>query len=112
METSGCDAVMIGRGALGNPWIYRAIAQSIDNQSPADHKPSFFERKEAALKHFELTLATEGEKMGVLKSRKILCWYFKNCPGAAELRNKINTAETAAAMRSIVENYEVRNGQP
>ena len=104
LEVSGCDGVMIGRGALGNPWIYKSI-EAVLNGTSAPSKPSFEEIKKAALKHFELEIQTEGEKMGVLKCRKILCWYFQGQPGAAEFRNKINFTTTAADMRKLIENF-------
>lgn len=104
IETSGCDGVMIGRGGLGNPWIYKSI-ESVLNGGASSPKPTFEEIKKTALKHFELEVETEGEKMGVLKCRKIMCWYFQGQPGAAEFRNKINFTTTAADMRRLIENF-------
>lgn len=104
MEVSGCDGVMIGRGALGNPWLYRLIDSVLNGGGPVA-EPSLDEKKKAALKHLELEIETEGEKIGVLKFRRIACWYFKNCPGAAGLRDKVNLAQTAQAMRQIIEGF-------
>lgn len=101
LETSGCDGVMIGRGGLGNPWIYRSIEAEINGELPP-LPPTLEERKRAALQHLELEIQTECEKTAVLKFRRIACWYLQGMPGAAELRHKINTADSADTMRKII----------
>ncbi|MBI4398019.1 MAG: tRNA dihydrouridine synthase DusB [Candidatus Omnitrophica bacterium] len=104
LETTGCDGVMIGRGALGNPWIYRSILSAMaGKETPA--KPSLEEVKKTALRHFELELEIEGEKIAVLKCRKILCWYFQGTPGAGEFRNQVNYTHTANQMRRLIEEF-------
>lgn len=104
METSGCDGVMIGRGGLGNPWIYKSIDAVLNGkENPAS--PTLDEIKQTALQHFELELQTEGEKVGHLKSRRILCWYLKNIPGVNEFRKQINESESPKAMREILVNF-------
>ena len=60
------------------------------------------DRKKAVLKHLELEVQTEGERVGVLKFRRIACWYFKNHIGAAEFRSKVNAAVTTDEMRQIL----------
>ncbi len=105
IETTGCDAVMIGRGALGNPWIYGAI-RSVLNTGHDPAPPSFDERKKTAGQHLELELKHEGEKLGVLKCRKILCWYFKHFPGVSRFRAAANSAETADEMRRALELFD------
>lgn len=102
---SGCDGVMIGRGALGNPWIYKQIEAALKGEKYSSD-PGFDEIKKTALQHFELEIETEGERTGVLKSRRILCWYFKNLPGASDLRNRINRSTTAAEMREVVQSFK------
>ncbi len=104
MKQTGVDGIMIGRGALGNPWVYEAIHAALKNK-PAPKPPTFADRKKAALKHFLLEIKTEGEKIGLMKSRRIVCWYFKNQPGASEFRNKANRAESAAEMLEYLEAF-------
>lgn len=106
MEVSGCDGVMIGRGGLGNPWIYKQIDAEIEHKD-LPSLPTLEEKKRAALKHLELEIQTDGERTAVLKFRKIACWYLKEMPGCAELRNRVNTIETAREMRSVIENFGV-----
>lgn len=104
IEVSGCDGVMIGRSGLGNPWIYRAIDARL-NEAPAPVEPTVADRKKAVLKHLELEVQNEGERVGVLKFRRIACWYFKNYIGAAEFRSKVNAAVTADEMRQILSEF-------
>jgi nifR3 family TIM-barrel protein len=103
METTGCDGVAIGRGALGNPWLYASIRAVLAGQTP--NLPSFEEKKRVALEHIRLEVQYEGEKMGVLQSRKIAAWYFKGCPNVAQLRNKINRASTLKEITALVLNF-------
>jgi tRNA-dihydrouridine synthase len=104
METSGCDAVMIGRGSLGNPWLYPSIVRALAGK-PESAAPTLEERKFAALKHFDLEMKLEGETITLMKSRRILCWYFKSLPGVSEFRNAVHHAPTISAMRKIVEDF-------
>ena len=101
MSVSGCDGVMIGRGALGNPWIYKSIEKSLSGESE-DLKPSLDEIKQTALKHLELEIQTDGEHVGVLKFRKIAAWYFKDMPGSAQLRARINVMNSSTEMRDAI----------
>lgn len=104
MEVSGCDGVMIARGALGNPWIYRSIAQSLSGEA-REVEPTLEELKAAVLKHVKLEIEIEGAKIGVLKSRRIACWYFKNQFGAAEFRNQINHASSPEEVYRLIEDF-------
>ena len=106
MQISGCNGVMIGRGGLGNPWIYKQIQASLQGDE-SGHTPSVEEKKQAALKHLKLEVETEGEHVGVLKFRKIACWYFREMPGSADLRARVNTYNTAEQMREAVENFGI-----
>ncbi len=106
LEQSGCDGVMIGRGGLGNPWIYKSI-EAVLNNGGAGLKPAptLEEKKQTALKHLELEVQTEGERVGVLKFRRIACWYFREIPGAPEFRGKVNSLTTAGEMRSAIHSF-------
>ncbi|MEI7752191.1 MAG: tRNA dihydrouridine synthase DusB [Candidatus Omnitrophota bacterium] len=108
MEMTGCDGVAIGRGALGNPWLYGGIRACLAGHVPS--KPSFEEKKRVALEHIRLEVKYEGEKMGVLQSRKIAAWYFKGCPNVAQFRNKTNRATSLKEMTSLIINYKEVNG--
>ncbi|MCB9799993.1 MAG: tRNA dihydrouridine synthase DusB [Candidatus Omnitrophica bacterium] len=113
MQVSGCDGVMIGRGALGNPWIYKNIENAINNLEASIHtEPDFKQRKQVVLDHLKLELETEGTHVGFLKSKRIACWYFKNHPGVAEFRDRINHSKTPEEMRQIVEDFDLPADAP
>ena len=104
MEVSGCDGVMVGRGALGNPWLYQSINSVLNGGAPTA-EPTIEEKRKAAMKHLELEIETEGEKTAVLKYRRIGCWYLRELPGASEFRARVNTLTSAAQMRAAVESF-------
>ena len=105
MRTAHIDGIMIGRGGLGNPWIFKSIENALSRNGdlPA---PSFQEKKSALLKHFELELAHRDEKTAVLHMCRIACWYFKSIPGVNDFRTAVNTCKSAAEMRRIIEDFE------
>jgi len=80
LESTGCDLVMIGRGSMGNPWIFRG------------KKDELFD-PDILGEHFELLLKEKGERRACLEMRKYFAWYTKGMRGAAELRQIINSAE-------------------
>jgi len=104
MEITGCDGVAVGRGALGNPWLYAGIRSCLAGHKPK--LPSFEEKKRVALEHIRLEVKYEGEKTGVLQSRKIAAWYFKGCPNVAQLRNKINRAMNLKEMHTLIADFK------
>ena len=99
---SGCDGVMLGRGALGNPWIYREVEAALGGTA-APAKPDVAERKRVLLRHVELQQRYEARPLGHL--RRIISWYFKECPGVAEFRDKINHSQSLEEMRALIEAF-------
>ena len=83
-EETGCDMVMIGRGALGNPWIFRSLCEG------RDYIPSRAEKIALVKEQFSAELAEKGEYTGVRVMRKHIGWYIKGMHGAAAMRKKIN----------------------
>ena len=104
LRTSGCTGVAIGRGALGNPWLFKRTAHYLRTGELLP-EPSARERVEMALRHLDLMLAYRGEYIGVREMRKHAAWYLKGLPGAAEARNEANSAESAGAMRDVLLNF-------
>ncbi|MDY2670515.1 MAG: tRNA dihydrouridine synthase DusB [Anaerovoracaceae bacterium] len=88
-EETGCDAVMVARGALGNPWIFKSLTEG------KDYIPPVPERVEIIKKHFGYLLAEKGEYIAVRCMRKHIGWYIKGIRGAVRIRRRINTLETA-----------------
>ncbi len=87
IKETGCDAVMVGRGALGNPFIFREIEEYKKNGNII--LPDAKERVLAAAEHLEAAVLNNGTKRGILESRKHLAWYLKTIPGSAKIREKI-----------------------
>jgi nifR3 family TIM-barrel protein len=100
---SGCDGVMLGRGALGNPWIYREIAAALDGAAPPP-KPEFEERKRVLREHIALQEHHDPFPVGPL--RRIICWYFKDVPGVAQFRDRIHRAQSVDEMRDLLETFQ------
>ncbi len=101
LAVSGCDAVMIGRGGLGNPWIYRNVAGALEGNGTA-YVPTLEERRTTLLRHMELEVRHQGERLALLQMRRIGCWYFNGLPGAAEFRAGICRAGTIEEMRELI----------
>ncbi len=89
-QETGCDAVMIGRGALGNPWLFRDIRLWLAGQ-PLPGAPSPAERRAVFLRHVELMRQHTVEKRILHELRKAVAWYSKGMPGSAELRDNSRT---------------------
>lgn len=89
MKQTGCDFVMIGRGALGNPWIFEE-AVSLWKGEPLPDKPSKEEKKRIMIEHLQDLAGIKGESVAVREMRKHVGWYIKGMPGAASLRGRIN----------------------
>ncbi|GGJ13870.1 tRNA-dihydrouridine synthase [Alicyclobacillus cellulosilyticus] len=101
LEETGCDAVMVGRAALGNPWIFREIAHYLRTGEKLP-PPTPAERVEVAIRHLHLLVEYKGEYIGVREMRKHAGWYLKGLPGAAQIREAINQAETTAEMEGLL----------
>ena len=91
IDETGCDLVMVGRGTLGNPWIFREINEYLESGNSAPH-PDRAERCEMLLRHMRMMTTRRGEVAGVRVMRKHAAWYSKGLHGSPEFRNKINHA--------------------
>lgn len=98
---TGAAAVMVGRGAQGNPWIFTQIAELFSFGSVKTY-PTNEERIETAVKHIELMCSLKGEYIGIREARRHASWYIKGMKGAANLRNEINCATSLEEMRNIL----------
>ena len=94
MEETGCDLVMIGRGALGNPWIF-----------DKDHegRPSPEELKAVMLRHLTDTAELKGDHIAVLEMRKHVGWYLKGRPGAAAFRDQVNRIDDLEELKNAID---------
>ena len=87
LEETNCDAVMIGRGVLGNPWLIKNIVNYLDGKEVID--VSIVDRIDMCLKHLKLLDSLKNEKLACLEIRNHISWYFKGIKGANELKNKV-----------------------
>lgn len=101
MDETGCDGVMIARGALGNPWIFRE-AKALWKGIPAPAKPRLDEIYEMMRRHFRMLMEDKGEKRAVFEMRKHVGWYMKGQPHATELRRRVNMINTAEELESVL----------
>lgn len=97
LNETGCDAVMIGRGAMGNPFIFREAVELIKNGIHLP-PPEPGKRIAAALNHLDLSCRFKGEAVAVREMRKHFSWYIKGMEGAAKLRGEINQAKSKAEL--------------
>ncbi len=104
MSQTGCDGVMIGRGAQGNPWIFRELVEfGRTGELPA--RPSRTEIKAAMLRHARLQIEFKGDYLGIREMRKHVAWYTKGLEGAAKLRDAINRVESYGGLEELLDRY-------
>ena len=103
IRESGVAGVAIGRGAMGNPWIFREIRQLADHQVPAPVTAE--ERFRMIETHYRRLLAWKPEAIAVREMRKHIGWYLKGLRGAAQVRGSINQAETPAQVRDLLSRF-------
>lgn len=102
LAQTGCDGVLIGRAAQGNPWIFREVTRFLEDGVLLP-RPSNAEKKQVILRHAALQLQYKGEYIGVREMRKHLSWYTVGMPCSARFRKEINAMET---MEQLVESVE------
>ena len=104
MRSTGCDGVVVGRGCLGRPWLFRDLADVFDGREP-QNPPSFGEVIDLMIEHARYVVEWFGEHSGMLMFRKFTAWYTKSFPGGAKLRAQLvkirNVSELEAATRDV-----------
>ena len=101
-EYTGCDGLMVGRAARGNPWIFKQINEYLKNGVLID-KPSSQEVKEMILKHARMLIEYKGEYTGVREMRKHIAWYTQGLPHSAELRRRCNEIVSQESLEELIE---------
>lgn len=102
LDQTGCDGIMIGRGAQGNPFIFKEITTYLET-GVIPEKPSIEEVRRTILRHADLQLAVKGEYTGVREMRKHLAWYTVGYPNSAKFRRMINSMETMKELRESLD---------
>ena len=102
LEETGCDGLMVARGAKGNPWIFKRLTHYLDTGELLP-PPTKEEKKEMILRHARMQVELKGEYQGIREMRKHVAWYTAGCPGSSALRNDVNLVETLAELEELIE---------
>lgn len=102
LKNSGCDGVMVGRAALGNPWIFRQIRVLLEEGRLPD-PPGPAEKLQVILRHMELLSRLKGEVVAVKEMRGHTCWYIRGMPGANKFKRRLVKAERPGEIKAILE---------
>lgn len=105
LEQTKCDAVMIGRGVLGNPWLIRECVEYLEN-GKTPQEVSFLEKVEMMKRHYELLVEDKDEKRALLEIRSHIIWYLKGMPKSKEIKNQICQSKTTEEMFQILKEYQ------
>lgn len=104
LEQTGCDGLMIGRGADGNPWLFTALAAALRGE-PQPHAPSLKERLAQAAEHLEMLIAYKNEVVAVKEMRRHISAYLKGMPHAAEFRGRFHKVDTQQQFQQLLTEY-------
>jgi nifR3 family TIM-barrel protein len=102
MRQTGCDGVVVGRGCLGRPWLFRDLADVFDGRLP-QVPPRFGQIADVMVRHASLLAEWFGERVGVRAFRKQATWYTKGFPGSTELRGRLTQVNTVADLQAVLE---------
>ena len=103
-EQTGCDGIMIGRGALGNPWIFKQIQYYLKNNEKMP-EISITEKYNVIMEHFDLLLKQKGEYTATREIRKHTAWYVKGMKNASIIKDAVNKVETKEEFQNIIKEY-------
>lgn len=104
LEYTKCDAIMIGRGALGNPWLIKQLVEFTSNKEISS-PPCYEEKIKMCLKHMDYLLKIKNEKVAILEMRSHISWYLKGLPNNIEVKKEIFGAQTKEEVVKILNNY-------
>ena len=105
LDTTGCDAVMIGRGVLGTPWLIKETIEYLENGNILD-APTNIEKIDMCIKHLNELSKQKNEKIAVLEIRNHVAWYLKGMRRSAEIKNSIYKTTDLNEIREILNNYK------
>ena len=107
MFETGVDAIMVGRGCLGNPWLIRDLVNYFDKGEKISDV-TYREKIEMCFHHLDYLLKIKCEKVSVLEMRSHIAWYIKGLPDCIEVKKECFKATTALELRKILENYLIK----
>ncbi len=103
-EITNCDAIMIARGSMGNPWLFNQIEKTLKGEEVISVTAE--EKINMCIRHYELAVKYDGEYKAVREMRKHASWYIKGLPQSSEVRNIMNTLTTTNEVISMLEKYK------
>lgn len=103
-DETACDAIMIGRGSLGNPWLFKRVRHYLENDEILP-EPTIEERLDTALLYFNMMVEYYGQPLGVYKMRSQFCWYLRGLPNSAEIKTKINRLLSPIDIKDLLYSY-------
>jgi nifR3 family TIM-barrel protein len=103
LSQTGCDGVMVARGSLGYPWIFREALEILAGNKTSSPTPK--ERLDTALRHLDLFVEMAGERVAVLEMRKHFCWYVRGISGSARFRNMVNIIEGIEPLTQLLRDF-------
>ncbi len=107
LDQTGCDSIMVARGVLGNPFLFRRFNEFMaSGNDPGE--PSINEIKGIALKHIKMLVSEYGEKAGVNKAKKHIIWYYMKQPGIDQLIDKLFSCVDVICMQELIETHSVK----
>jgi len=104
LETTGCDAVMLGRAAFGDPWVFRRLRAQHERGETLP-LPTAAERLEAGVRHLGMMVGEIGEAAAAREMRKHVAWYIKGLPHSARVRDQVNHTRSAAELADVLRGY-------
>lgn len=105
LDETGCDGILVARGAMGNPWIFKRIVHYLDTGELLP-EPTPEERIDMAIKHTLMLVDFKGEKCGVREMRTHIAWYIKGLKNAAGVKNSINTIDKVDELVELLQQYK------
>jgi tRNA-dihydrouridine synthase B len=103
-EHSGCDAIMIGRGALGNPWLFKRVVHYLNHGELLEETAPEL-KIDTALRHLDMNVVNKGRR-GMFEMRKQIAWYLKGLKNATYVKNRINIIEDVEELKKILNQYK------
>ncbi|MBY6839081.1 tRNA dihydrouridine synthase DusB [Clostridium botulinum] len=103
-ELTNCDGILIARGSMGNPWIFKQIQDALNGKIVEEI--SYQDKINMCIRHYELAIKNDGEYKAIREMRKHASWYIKGIPRSTEIKNQINILNDSNEVISILEQYK------
>ena len=104
-EMTNCDGIMVARGAMGNPWLFREITMALEGKAVS--YPTAEERIDMSIAHYKLALKYDGEYKAVREMRKHIAWYLKGMKNSTDIKNSINIEPCSENVIEMLQNYKL-----